>query len=247
MHERATDVRKFVNHEMNAPNVLRVPIDGAVVRDLGRIVTSKSARLKLYSQAPPWRSNIRWYSARHERDFSRFLSVFDRLSVARHVEPYVDVDTAVRLYNGFLVIRSSCSEPDFHVDWADANNDGFTLMTPLSENSSGFGMLYKKLDGSIGEYDYRPGEALIFGDDFIHSTKPGKSDQPVVLLCFNFGTDKMEHWPRIEPTAAHQSALICRPDGTFQRLPMRKRVRNSLGAIARKIGLGRPREARSSY
>jgi hypothetical protein len=32
---------------------------------------------------------------------------------------------------------------------------------------------------------------LIFGDGFLHATKPGQSDEPVVLLSFTFGTDKM--------------------------------------------------------
>jgi hypothetical protein len=76
-------------------------------------------------------------------------------------------------------------------------------------------MLYKKLNGTIAEYDYTIGEALIFGDHFIHSTKPGASDEPVVLLSFTFGTDKMEHWDKILHTAGYQSNLIRQPDGEF--------------------------------
>jgi hypothetical protein len=159
----------------------------------------------------------------------------------------LDLADKVRLYNSFLIIRSRCTEPDFHFDWRDANNEAFTLMTPLTDNFSGFGMLYKRLDGSTGEYEYKRGEALIFGDDFLHSTKPGVSDEPVVLLCFNFGTDKMEHWPSIQRTAARQGLLVCRPDGQFQRLSVGQRVRNVLGPILRKTGLKRRQAPRSGY
>jgi len=68
-----------------------------------------------------------------------------------------------------------------------------------------------------------------------------------VLLCFNFGTDKMEHWPSIERTAARQGLLICRPDGAFQSLPLRKRVRHLLGSILRKMGLRQPRSPQLGY
>jgi len=240
-------VKEFVNDDLRAPNVLRVPIDLQVTQQLGAIVRSKSARFRLYSQAPPWRSDVRWYSARFERDFRRFRSVFDRLDVARYVEPYLDLSHSVRLYNAFLVIRSRCTQPNFHVDWRSTSNEAFTLLTPLTENCRGFGLLYKKLDGSIGEYEYRLGEALIFGDDFVHSTKPGLSDEPVVLLCFNFGTDKMEHWPSIERTAAHQSLMICRPDGKFQRLSIPKRVRNVVGSMLRNTVLRRRQTLQSGY
>lgn len=232
-------MEKFINEEMSAPNVLRVPIDLGVAKHLASMSKSRLARLKLYSKSPPWRSDIGWHSARSRRDFRRFSAVFNDLGVSRHVEPYLDLAHEVRLFNSFLVTRSRCAEPNFHVDWAGTNNEGFTLMTPLTDNCGGFGLLYKKLDGSIGEYDYKPGEALIFGDDFVHSTKPGISAEPVVLLCFNFGTDKMQHWPNIERTAGRQSILVCRPDGKFQRVPVRQRVRTFLGSVLRKAGLRR--------
>jgi hypothetical protein len=244
---RRPRVEKFVNEEMAAPNVLRVPIDLAVTRRVGRFPRSRIGRLKYYSKGPTWRSDIRWYSPRFEHSFHRFRSIFDDLDVARHVEPFVDLAEEVRVFNCFLLVRSKCEEANFHLDWRDANNEAFTLITPLTDNFSGFGMLYKRLDGSIGEYEYKLGEAIIFGDDFVHSTKPGVADEPVVLLCFNFGTDKMEHWPNIARTAARQSLLVRRPDGQFQRLTVGQRVRNVVGPILRKTGLRRPAAARSGY
>jgi hypothetical protein len=191
----------------------------------------------MFSRSPQWRSDIRWLSPRTERDFARFRSIFERLDVGRHVEPFVDLDRDVRLYNSFLIVREQCTQPDFHVDWRDNDNEGFALMTPLTSNSEGFGLLYKKLDGSTGEYEYKVGEAIIFGDDFVHSTKPGVAEEPVVFLCFNFGTDKMEYWPRIERTAGRQAMLTCRPDGRFHRIPALQRARSAIGSMLRKAGL----------
>jgi hypothetical protein len=240
-------MKKFVNEQMAAPNVIRVPIDLAELKDLKRLGESSSARRRLYSMAPQWESDIRWFSARTRHDFLRFRSIFERLGIGAHVEQYLDLDRGVRLYNSFLVARSRCDRTNFHVDWNDANNEGFTSMTPLTDNCDGFGMLYKKVDGTVGEYEYKKGEALIFGDDFVHSTKPGTSDEPVVLLCFNFGTDKMEHWDRIERTAARQGLLICRPDGQFQRIPVSKRLRHAVGGFLRKWGLIRRSTTPAAY
>ena len=52
------------------------------------------------------------------------------------------------MYAGFLVTRRRCSDPDFHVDWRDTGGQAFTLMTPVSGNASGFGLLYRDESGS---------------------------------------------------------------------------------------------------
>lgn len=236
-------MKHFFNPELQAPNVLKVPVAIEIAREL--LPWFEGSRRGLHSRAPQWQSDVKWVSARTRRDFDRFRSVFDRLGIAKHVEQYLDLDRGVRLYSGFFVSRSRCAEPDFHLDWRDTNNEAFTLLTPLTENSAGFGLLYRKSDGTIGEYEYKLGEALIIGDNFIHSTKPGVSQEPVVLLSFTFGSDKMEHWPSIARTAARQGILVCRPDGSFERVPLLKRVRAALGKIARAIGLRRP--SRSTY
>ena len=92
------------------------------------------------------------------------------------------------------------------------------MNTPITGNAPGFGLLYKKLTGTIAEYDYKVGEAMIIGDHFIHSTKPGSSDNPTFLLSFTFGTDKMVHWDKILKTAGYQSKLIRQPNGEFMKL-----------------------------
>lgn len=209
-------MKQFINPQLLAPNVVKVEIDRTIVTEFLPLCREPADPERFYTASPPWKSDVRWISAATAETFELFQSAFERLGVARHVEPYLDLDRAVRLYCGFLVARSSCSAPDFHVDWRDANNQAFTLITPVTPNSSDFGLLYKRLDGETGEYAYRPGEALIFGDHFVHSTKPGRSDDPVFLLSLTFGTDKMEHWPKIAATAAYQGRLVRRPDGEFE-------------------------------
>jgi hypothetical protein len=211
-------VRHFLNERLLAPNVLTVPIDRAIVGELADVAAAGVPKSDFCTTRPPWQSDVRWISPRSVEGYRTFESVFHRLDVSGHVMDYLDIDREVRLYAGFLVIRSECKQADFHVDWEKTNNEAFTLITPLSDNAAGFGLLYRKLNGEIGEYDYVPGEAIILGDHFAHSTKPGRSDEPVVLLSFTFGTDKMEHWEKIYRTAGYQSQLVCRPDGEFQTL-----------------------------
>ena len=211
-------MKHFMNHEMLAPNVLRIPIDTAIVDEFRNLAGDSKIGAGYQSYRPPWSSDIRWISADSPETFCQFESAFERLGIATHVAQYLDLDKEVRLYAGFLHIRSECEKADFHVDWEKTNNEAFTLITPISDNADGFGMLYRQLDGTIAEYDYRRGEAVVFGDHFIHSTKPGRSPDPVVLLTFNFGTDKMVHWEKIERTTGRQTAMLRMPDGELRRM-----------------------------
>jgi hypothetical protein len=156
-----------------------------------------------------------WISPNTLDDFRFFHECFDRLGFYKEVVDVLDIIQTVRMYSGFLVSRSHCSQPNFHVDWEDTDLQAFTMLGPLTEVPPGFGLLYQRLDGSIAQYDYRLGKALLFGDGFLHSTQPGSSSSPVVLLSFTFGTDKMEYWERIATTAASQGNLVRRPDGSF--------------------------------
>lgn len=208
-------MKHFLNTDLIAPNVLTMAIDHEIAEEFLPLARGAALDARFADVRPPWSSDIRWISASVPEAFEKFESAFKRMGVPAQVEPYLDLEREVRLYAGFLVIRSSCEKPNFHFDWDRTNNEAFTLITPVSNNAKGFGLLYRKLNGAIGEYDYSPGEAIIFGDQFIHSTKPGYSSEPVVLLSFTFGTDKMEHWGKISRTAGYQSRLVRQPDGEF--------------------------------
>ena len=188
---------------------------------------------------PRWNSDIRWIGPRSPEAYRQFESAFERMGIAHYVEPMLDLDHEPRMYAGFLVTRRRCRKPDFHVDWRDTGGQAFTLMTPASEEPLGFGLLYRDSAGAIREYDYEPGKAILFTDNFVHSTKPGSSDQPVVLLCFTFGTDRMTYWDRIRATSGSQSALMSRPDGKFETISRWQTWRRHLGWLAFRAGLRR--------
>lgn len=208
-------MRHFLNRTMLAPNVSTFDVDPAIVADFAHPGQLPGR----YSSVKPhnWNSDIEWISAADEEAFGAFQSAFDRLAIAESVAAYLDFEREVRLYAGFLVIRSRCDKPHFHVDWIHAGNEAFTVMTPVTRNAAKFGLLYQRLDGAVGDYEYKIGEAIAFGDNFSHSTKPGQSAEPVVLLCFEFGTDKMEHWSKIYRTVGKQVTHVRQPDGRFVR------------------------------
>jgi hypothetical protein len=210
-------MKHFLNREMLAANVKTFPVDPAIVAEF-----ADPARLpgRLISVAPKrdkWHSDIEWISPDDEEGFAVFESAFERLGIPEQAAPYLDLDQEVRLYFGFLVVRSRCTEPYFHHDWRGLNNEAFTFMAPVSANASGFGLLYKKLTGETAEYEYRPDEGIMFGDNFEHSTKPGAADEPVILLSFEFGSDKMEYWPGIYDRLRKQATLLRQSDGDFVR------------------------------
>jgi hypothetical protein len=208
-------MKHFLNREMLAPNVMTFPVDPTIIAEFAEPERLPGSYSTVAPRREKWNSDILWVSAADEEAFAVFQSAFDRLGIAGHAAPYLDLDQGVRLYAGFLVVRSRCTEPHFHVDWADANNEAFSFLTPVSTHGGNFGLLYKKLSGDVGDYEYSSGEGIAFGDKFAHSTKPGHSDEPVILLCFVYGTDKMEHWPKIYRTIGQQVTHIRQPDGRF--------------------------------
>jgi hypothetical protein len=210
-------VKHFINQEMLAPNVLTCAVDKAIVSEFEELVRVADSDPDYSTYKPSWNSDMRWISANSEQAFGQFRAAFERLGVGHRFREYLDLRTEVRLYAGFLHTRSRCARPDFHLDWLLTNNEAFTLLTPVSGFQAGQSLLYKKLTGETAEYAYRPGEAIVFGDHFVHSTPPGTFDPPFTLLVFNFGTDKMEHWDKIVRTTGTQCGLICRPDGQLVR------------------------------
>lgn len=208
-------MKHFLNRDMLAPNVSTFAVDSQIVQRFGDPESLGGTCSTIRPRE--WNSDIEWISAADEDTFETFRSAFDSLGIGARAAPYLDLHKEVALYAGFLVVRSRCSEPHFHVDWVNTNNEAFTCMMPASTNGAESGLLYKQLTGATAEYTYKAGEAIAFGDNFTHSTKPGQTDQPVVLLCFEYGTDKMEHWPAIYQTIGKQVTHLRQPDGRFVR------------------------------
>lgn len=200
-----------------APALALLPEIQAVEADSGTITVHSGLRFNTMAMSPLWASDVLWISQDDLVTYQFFDAMFRASGLDEQVAPRIDHDTALRLYSGFFVTRSRCERPDFHVDWLEANNDAFTFLMPLSANCGQMGLTYRNARGQSADYTYELGKGLIFGDHFEHATAAGQTEERCVLLCFTFGTDKMENWPRIAETAAAQGRVHCRPDGVLMR------------------------------
>ncbi len=222
--------KHFLNPQFKAPNIVEVDLDPAVLARCDPLIEEvrgahtadgavRAGGLDLYVSRPDsWASDVAWISQDDLAGYGFFKALFDDLDIARHVADHVDHDGELVLYSGFFVTRTQCSATDFHVDWKDGGNNGFTLLAPLTDHGDQFELAYQRFDGSIGSYRYQAGKGVLFGSLFRHGTGLGRTDQPAVLLCFNFGTDRMEHWPALAVTTADQGRTHVRPDGVFVRV-----------------------------
>jgi hypothetical protein len=216
---RRDRVKHFINTELMAPNAMTVPVDPAIVREFADLAASDDPGPG-FRTVTPWKdiSDMRWISADTLDAFDRYEDAFWRMGIAEHVRQYLDLDREVRFYTGFLHTRHRCREANPHVDWKKTNNEGFTLITPVSGPDPQRRLLYQTMTGETASYEYRDGEAIIFGDHFTHTSPPGEADAPVTLLVFNFGSDKMAHWEKLARTQQRQCPLVQRPDGRFIRV-----------------------------
>ena len=221
--------RQFINPHLKAPNVLEIDFPAEVtdslaplVEDLRKVKATRGpvtiGHLNLDVTCPAdWQSDIRWISQGDIAAFRFFEDLFHRSGVAERAAQYIEHDREIRLYSGFFVTRTRCSEALLHHDWIDARNDAFNMMTPISANCAEMGLVYRDIHGEIGQFSYRRGKALLLGDHFLHSTAPGETPEPTVLLSFVFGTDRMDRWDTLSRIASRQGRCHCRPDGTFVR------------------------------
>lgn len=205
----------FFNTDFQAFNVLEVDVDESIINEFLPILSDVYENNEFCIEDPGWPSDIKWISPNNLKYFEVFKEKFDRLNVVKHVERFLDFEVAPRLYMAFFVTRSFCREPYFHCDWTNTNNNAFTFLSPMVDEENGIGLIYRRIDGTIAEYNYRKGKALIFGDKFSHSTRPGSVKTTSGLLSFAFGSDKMTYWDQMSRTVASQGNLCRRPDGSF--------------------------------
>jgi hypothetical protein len=136
----------FNNSALQAPNVLEVDVDLSVIHEFRALLDEQVLHGRFNCMQPNWSSDIRWISPDTLDAFRFFQARFERLGIAAHVRPWLDIENCVRMYSGFLVTRSHCEAPDFHVDWHDTGLQAFTLLTPITYNANEFGLLYKRCD-----------------------------------------------------------------------------------------------------
>ena len=162
-----------------------------------------------YRKAPLfWVSNNNWHT------YGLFRDLFDALDIKESVKGLVDYKDDITLYSGFFVVGDRGDTEHWHVDYHPGAN-AYTLITPLFDLQPGQGnLLYRNSDRVAQTYPYKVGEAIIFGDQFSHTTEPyPRTDGPRVLLSLQFGTDKPVHWNILKKTIASQSLFLVLPCG----------------------------------
>ena len=206
----------FLNQEFNAINVFKLNFPLTWFDGVKAALNNSEIFSRLFKVQPKWNSDIGWYSPNTLNDFKLFNDIFVAFDVAEVVSKGLKLDFNIVVYCGFLVVRSRCDDVNYHTDWVGTGQKAFTLITPLVEDGEDFGLLYKRSDSSIGKYFYKPGEAIVFSEGFIHSSMPTNSDRRMVLLSYTFGTDDMALWPSLSNTIGYQSNIIRLPNGDFR-------------------------------
>lgn len=207
----------FFNNAFNAYNVAEIDFDGRCLAELRQLLISVGFPEKenFCRTSPNWSSDICWISPNTLQGYRSFKKIFDKMRIGDRMLHYLDIRKHVMLYSGFIVTRSRCTAPNFHLDWIETNGQAYTFLCPLTSVPSDFGLLYQDVAGVTREYAYKDNSGLIIGDHFLHSTRPGETAAPASILSFTFGTDKMEYWPSISKTVSSQGNLYRRPDGSF--------------------------------
>jgi hypothetical protein len=157
-----------------------------------------------------------WCSAHSRHSWQWFAHFFKALALKTQLRPWLDFRRQPVMYAGFFVVGNRAEETMWHCDYRP-NAQALTLITPLTTLAPGHGhLLWQSATGHIQRYTYQPGEALLFGPGFLHSTEPYAPGAELrVLLSLTLGSDRHEHWPLIAENIAEQSTFYARPCGHF--------------------------------
>tara|TARA_Y100001968_G_scaffold222292_1_gene205071 strand:- start:895 stop:2589 length:1695 start_codon:yes stop_codon:yes gene_type:complete len=211
----------FFNKDLNANNVIDIGFDIEKLKELEIIKksylwgTNKDIfpPQEFSSIKPAWGGDMEWISSNNMNTYNLFLKGFETLGLEKILKDIIEYDTKLRLYAGFFLKRST-SKKNFHVDWqGNLKNNAFTLLTPLYQEEDALHLLYKDISGKECKYKYEIGKGILFGSDFNHSTQPGESSSPSILLCFQFGTDLAEYNQGVHNAMGAQTPFMLLPDG----------------------------------
>lgn len=148
------------------------------------------------------------------RSYDLFRNIFEALDIKDDVKQLVPYQNDITLYSGFFEISDHLDEEAWREDYYKGAH-AYTLITPLFGPSEGHGnLLYKDSDSNVHSYTFKPGEAIMFGDEFEHSSETyGHTDEVRVLLGLSFGTDKLDSWDILKQTMVTQTDFYMLPCG----------------------------------
>ena len=217
----------FYNPHLQANNVMQIDIDKSVIEELykqylllkGKADFTRRGEIddsNFYIRAPQWKSNILWISANNKKTYDYFNSIFKKINLDV-LKKIIDIEDDIVCNVAGFVTRSECQDPNFHTDYRGTNLNAFTILIPLTNlKDIKYGhLLYKNKNGVIDVIRYERGKAIIFGDDFIHSTEPFKTkdNRDIVFACFAIGSDKEKYWKSIFNNVKDQTKKIMKYNG----------------------------------
>jgi len=155
-----------------------------------------------------------WLSCNAPDVYGIYRRFFDGLQIETPLKELVDHASSIVMYCGFFVIGDRAPGHLWHTDYFPGAN-AYTLITPLSDLERDHGnLLYKDRIDQVATYRYRLGEAIVLGEQFLHTTEPyNPCERARILVSMTFGTDKLEHWEALKRTVGVQSNYLMLPCG----------------------------------
>jgi hypothetical protein len=158
-----------------------------------------------------------WISANNRATYDEFSKFFNALDIVDDAKLLVDANQSIVMYGAFFVVGNSAPHELFHVDYFP-DSHAYTLLTPLYPLTKEHGNLLYRVnptaDAAVDVYKYKMGEAIIFGEQFEHSTQTyPKQSQYRILVSLTFGTDKLDYWGELKKTVGTQSTFMILPCG----------------------------------
>ena len=184
-------------------------------QSVNRELENHSFYITSYGEYP-----LLWISANDRETYDVFDAFFRALDIVDDAKLLVDFDETLVMYGAFFVVGNVAPHELFHVDYFP-DSHAYTLLTPLDAFLPEHGNLSFKLTPTTPEqhglYNYKMGEAIIFGEQFEHSTQPyAKQSRNRILVSLTFGTDKMQYWETLKKTVGTQSNFVMLPCGHQQ-------------------------------
>ena len=164
----------------------------------------------------PWKnSDLEWWVPKDEDGIEHFQTIFDSIGLNKALSFMGDFT----MLTGSYIVRKKTTTKHWHYDFSNTNKQAFTVMTPLQKTTD-INLLYKKTTDSGPEYTYKYtlGEAIVFGDGFLHCTEPGVSSDVLFFLCFTCADKDMDEdvWDTTESIISGQCHIYKDLNGNVQ-------------------------------
>lgn len=155
-----------------------------------------------------------WITNRTAKSYHVFERFFQQIRLEAGLKQQGITPSQVRVYSGFFVLGNRAPEPLWHYDYR-TGAQAFTLITPLFPWHPSHGhLLYQDTEQREHRYRYQQGEAICFGDGFLHSTEPyAPGPELRVLVSLTFGSKRWRDWDLIQRNIREQSHFYRLPCG----------------------------------